>query len=434
MFSFAEKYIPSYLKSRLGIYFHIPFCPHICPYCDFIKTSQFSFKDAKNYFEQLEIQLDYFLDILNYPKGQWITVYFGGGTPGLFEARFFEPLLHKLSKQYLIEECTLETNPFSNLERRFSDYKKIGINRITLGAQSLCENTLKLLGRKHTPQQIQSNIFSAQNAGIENIQVDLIYGLHPSIRKTKIVDEIYEFKKQGATGVSCYALTIEKRTQFGIDNLQVANDDVACEEYLEILKACQKLNWVQWESSNFSSSPPRHNTIYWSGLPYLGIGTGASGLLPYSKFKNLKQNGVPILNHNENFSVTLSDPVDFGIRYQIGKKTESYSPGNDILKYEKNEDIRHHFSIECEEQLRTKMQTAEELIFTRLRMKDGLPLKLIDELFLNHKFSENIQENLKIKRAIKENKLIIINENLIVDEKEKIRGDLWAVEVISCLF
>ena len=225
-------------KATIGFYFHIPFCPHICPYCDFIKTSKFTKKDIIEYFNELKIQLKFFINNIPEYHNKHITVYFGGGTPGLFEASYYKELFDILNSFFYIEEATLETNPLTNLERRFEDYLNVGFNRITLGAQSLCSNALKILGRKHTPENILNNIKWAKNAGFKNIQVDLIYGLKNGVRTISVKDEIESLYEAGSSGISAYALTIEKRTLFA--KTDFANDDIAVQEYYEILNKTPK--------------------------------------------------------------------------------------------------------------------------------------------------------------------------------------------------
>jgi oxygen-independent coproporphyrinogen-3 oxidase len=123
-------------ESRLGIYVHVPFCPHICPYCDFVKTAKFSRADVSAYFSQLIVQFDVLCtqvpdDITT------VTVYLGGGTPSLFPAAYYQPLIQKISSRFRIEEFTVETNPFTNSNKAFSEWTALGATRMTLGAQSL---------------------------------------------------------------------------------------------------------------------------------------------------------------------------------------------------------------------------------------------------------------------------------------------------------
>ncbi len=394
-------------KSKLGFYFHIPFCPHICPYCDFIKTSKFSKKDVTLFFSEMKLQLEYFIKQLPEYNKQYVTVYFGGGTPGLFEASYYEDFFQIIKENFLIEEATLETNPLTNIERRFDDYFRIGFNRITLGAQSLCPQTLKLLGRKHSPENIIKNIDWARKAGFENIQVDLIYGLKNGVRTIPVQKEIELLHSAGASGISAYALTIEKRTLFA--KTDFANEDVAANEYSEILRKCLAIGFKQLETSNFSSLETKHNNIYWYGKPYIGIGTGAHGLLPDTK------------------------KYPYGIRYKIGNETDkTYAPGNDELIFSDIKSRMKNFSIVYETP-RNKREYVEEMIFTLLRTPSGIPFDWLQKNVDNKNIIEILTKNSKIKRAIKERKILLLEKSIALSSEEKIRGDSWVADFITLI-
>ena len=400
-------------KSNLGFYFHIPFCPHICPYCDFTKTSQFQKKDIDVYFQELLQQLEYFLTIL-YPSGKsvsddnkYTTAYFGGGTPGLFNAKFYNPLLNKLREYFILEEVTLETNPHTNSEKNFRDYRNAGFDRITLGAQSLCPNTLKTLGRKHSPKDILTNIEWAKKSGFDNIQVDLIYGLKKEIRTLNVDEEIELLHAAGATGISAYFLTIEKRTLFANSNL--VDEENGVEEYFKILAKCKELGFTQIETSNFSKFEAKHNNLYWYGMPYFGIGTGAHGLLP------------------------ATDEHPYGIRYKVGDNIKSSAPGDDILIYRDDEKCKNNFQIVYEKP-RSKQEYIEESIFTLLRTPLGIDLNWLVKNTGDQNIVQKLLKNARIERALKEGKLFCTETHVYLNAEEKIRGDAWALEFISSIF
>jgi len=399
-------------KAKLGFYFHIPFCPHICPYCDFTKTSKFTSKDIKSYFNALLKSLDDLL--IKYSDNAYLadqthcTVYFGGGTPSLFPANLYAPLIQRLSQQFICEEISIETNPFTNKKNFISEYKKIGINRVTLGAQSLCHNTLKLLGRKHTKEDTLNNIRWLKDNAINEIQVDLIYGLDLN-RTLSISEEVNELISAGATGISAYGLTLESRTIFGKSDKKLINESNAIYEYNQLINVCSKLKLQQIESSNFSSFPAKHNNIYWYGYPYFGIGTGAHGLLPPSALHPC------------------------GIRYKVGLPTKEIAPGNDKLHFRDKKDCENNFKL-IYEPGRSKVEMIEELIFTLLRTKEGIPLDWLKSVFNNENLvDEIILEDKKIICALKEGKMNLSSTHIYLESEEKIRGDFWALALISCL-
>lgn len=394
-------------KSNIGFYFHIPFCPHICPYCDFIKTAKFSKKDTNLFFLELENQLNYFIENLKEYYQQNITVYFGGGTPGLFEASAYTKFFDILNKYFIIEEATLETNPLTNFARRLIDYKAIGFNRITLGAQSLCPKTLNILGRKHTPENILTNLDWAKNAGFENIQVDLIYGLKKEIRTIDIENEIEILVNHGASGISSYALTIEQRTQFAKSDY--SDDENAVNEYYKILHKCLALHLMQVETSNFSKYPTKHNNLYWFGKPYIGLGTGAHGLLPATK------------------------DSPYGTRYKIGPDSfQTYSLGNDKIIFSDKIERGKNFSIKFD-QPRNKQEYIDEMLFTLLRTPNGIPFYWLEKFINKQEFLDKFIKNSKLKRALTEKRIIISEDFIALSAIEKIRGDSWVNDFISLI-
>ena len=329
------------------------------------------------------------------------TLYFGGGTPGLFPASAFAPLIAEIQKDFALQEVTLETNPFTNRPNFFKDYKSVGIHRVTLGVQSLCSQALVFLGRKHTAQDVERNIKGLRDAGITNIQVDLIYGLKPGTRTTLLHEEIRTLLLWGATGISAYALTLEEQTLFA-KNPAFAHEETASNEYLEILETCQEFGLVQWETSNFSLTPPLHNSLYWHGKPYFGLGTGAHGLLP------------------------AAAQTPYGQRYAVGpEKYEFHGLGD--YKLGQNED----FVMQYEEP-RTLLQMREELFFTLLRTPEGIPLGVWDKMTHKVPCQDLLRISPKLARAHQEG-LISIEQGWQVAAKEKIRGDGWALELLKTL-
>jgi oxygen-independent coproporphyrinogen-3 oxidase len=390
-------------KARLGIYVHVPFCPHICPYCDFVKTARFTKADVDSFFAALPIQFDQLLE--HVPEHiRVVTLYFGGGTPSLFPAQRYRPLVEKIRTRFEIEEFTIESNPFSNVERHFTDMFELGVNRMTLGAQSLNAEVLNYLGRKHSPEQVLQNIQSARAAGIKNIQVDLIFGIRPLAQRRDIVSEIESLAHCGATGVSCYLLTIEESTAFRAE--ENASDDAVVEEYQRISQTCTRLGFVQHETSNFSQTPSCHNRLYWYGLPYLGLGTGAHGLLPPSV------------------------EYPFGRRYQVGQLNPRVLPGDDNLSFKA--DSEKLFQIVWNQELRTRSDTLQEMLLTLLRTELGLPLSWLDKAY-PAQIIEGLWQDARVVRALESGFLQRSPTHLSLSSGEKLRGDSWALLISSLL-
>ncbi len=403
--SFMEiKNVTEELKqnARLGIYIHVPFCPHICPYCDFTKTSKFTKKDIEIFLAQCSIQFE---SLLKYVPVEYqiVTVYFGGGTPGLIPGKMYKPLLNQIKARFVIEELTIETNPFSNSAGMFDDLFAQGFNRVTLGVQTLCNKTLKILGRKHTAEQAIQNIIAARRSGIGQIQVDLIYGIKNGTRSLGLDCEVDQIASAGATGISGYALTLENRTAFG--NSEWAEDSVASTDYDLLCKACDAAEFNQIETSNFSKFEAKHNNIYWHGLPYLGIGTGSHGFLPSSP---------------ENI---------YGRRYVTGKVTESWSPANDKLLF--STDSAKLFEMHFED-TRCKKDSINELLFTLLRTPRGIPRAWLTQNF-GSDFERDIFSDIILSDAIKFGNILNDEKSFRLTRKEKLFGDYWTGRLVSVL-
>jgi oxygen-independent coproporphyrinogen-3 oxidase len=385
----------------LGIYVHVPFCPHICPYCDFVKTARFKGSDVKSYFDKLELQFEQLIEFI--PKSiRTVTLYLGGGTPSLFPARLYAPLVTKIRSRFSICEFTVETNPFTNAQSALKAFAELGVNRITLGAQSMNQNVLSYLGRKHTTEQVLSNLNYALDAGIEQVQVDLIFGLRQLSEKRTISQEIETLAAAGATGASCYLLTIEQSTAF--KNEPTALDDVVVTEYESLLRVCKDVGFIQFETSNFSKSAPIHNRLYWYGLPYLGLGTGAHGLMP------------------------ATPEAPFGRRYSVGRLSGEGRTGDDSLPF--SSDADRLFDLSWEDDLRTAEHYREEMILTLLRTQRGIPLDWLNETF-SYESRERLWNSKKIEIALQRGSLLRSGTHLSLSALEKVRGDSWAVTVVT---
>lgn len=409
--SCAALFAPHQL-SRVGIYLHVPFCPHICPYCDFVKTSRFKpasvqalLNEARSKFATLAPSFAKWTRAHAMQHSNPLpstTLYFGGGTPGLFDASHYEALVADVRAQFCIEEFTLETNPYTNREARFAGYKGLGVNRITLGAQSLDDTALAFLGRKHSAKDVFNSLEQARKAGIEQAQVDLIFGLPAGTRKGTLKSEIRTLASAGATGISAYALTVESRTPFGEEatrGVSKSDDNTAAAEYAELLEACTEAGFQQIETSNFSKFQAKHNNIYWYGLPYMGLGTGAHGLLP------------------------PSTEFPYGRRYRVGATPTTLAPGDDDLPLHDASRAAPLFALEYEAD-RTQSDQATELIFTLLRTPTGLPLEWLDT-HIAPGTSLRLLADVRIARGLADGLLHLEQGSLHVAPLEKIRGDTW---------
>lgn len=405
-----SQYILNKQKATLGIYVHIPFCPHICPYCDFVKTARFQKRDTSIFMQEALIQLD---EMLNSPTAQGhstVTLYFGGGTPGIFSGKEFAPFIDKVQERFEIEECTIETNPLLTNQRLLHSWREAGIDRLTIGAQSLDPQVLQHLGRKHSAESITDTLRSAREAGFSNVQVDIIYGVEQTRQRRHLMSELEQVQSAGATGISTYALTIEPGTLFAEQKVQ-SNDDLAADEYDLIQRFSASCGWRQRETSNFSAYECKHNNIYWFGQPYLGIGTGAHGLL------------------------SPDETHPFGQRYSVGMNRETRrqrSAGDDFLDFTaaRKELFRIAF-----EPVRRDLDWAQEILWTLLRLPDGIPMQFLDQLIAGRNGAcAQLMTNPILLRAQNEGRIIVDPlQGIRLAGSEFLLGDAWYEKILRAL-
>ncbi len=265
-----------------SVYVHVPFCLHKCPYCDFNTYAVTQIPDQE-YGDALLAELDARLAAKEWQDRNVQTIFFGGGTPSLLSpktiARFINGLRGRLKFNQDIE-ITLEANPGSTSYDRLAEFLAAGINRISFGAQSFNDKTLRSLGRIHTSQQIDLAIEDSRAAGFSNINLDLIYGV-PDQSMEELSADIQRFIATGVEHISTYHLTIEHGTPFfaaqkrGV--IKLPEDDLVVDMMQEILVRLEEGGFKRYEISNFARSNyhSRHNCAYWLGHDYLGLGAGA---------------------------------------------------------------------------------------------------------------------------------------------------------------
>lgn len=266
-----------------GIYIHIPFCLNKCNYCDFL-----SFKcresDKKKYVEYLK------KEIMLYPQYEYESVYFGGGTPSILDSEDLKEIL-SLLKIKDNGEVTIEVNPKTVDYDKFKAYKRIGINRVSIGIQSFDEKKLKVLGRMHNSAEGKKAYLEAREAGFKNISLDLMFSL-PDQSLEELKEDLKELFDLKPEHFSIYSLIWEEGTNFfeklKRGELKETDNDLEADMYKTIIEEGKKAGYIHYEISNFAL-PGReavHNSSYWKNEEYLGIGLGASGYCDGIRYKN----------------------------------------------------------------------------------------------------------------------------------------------------
>lgn len=261
----------------LSIYIHIPWCVRKCPYCDFNSHEAKSSLPEDLYVAALMQELDSHLPLIH--NRPIISIFFGGGTPSLFSANAIERILTGVSQRLTLNtdaEITLEANPGTIDQVRFRDFKQAGINRLSLGIQSLQDEKLKTLGRIHDRDNAMRAIEIAKNAGFANFNLDIMYGL-PHQTLDDALHDIQTALSFQPTHFSWYQLTIEPNTLFYHQTPPLPPDEHIWEMQLAGQALINQSGFQQYEVSAYSQPQMecKHNLNYWEFGDYLGIGAGA---------------------------------------------------------------------------------------------------------------------------------------------------------------
>jgi oxygen-independent coproporphyrinogen-3 oxidase len=245
----------------------------------------------------------------NYLEGEEIeTIYFGGGTPSVLSEDELNSILEKISREFnLVEnaEITLECNPDDLTEEKLEQLKKAGINRLSIGLQSFNEEELKWLNRAHTAAESLSSVKLAQQKGFANITIDLIYGSKFQDMQSweKTLQTVLDLNVQH---ISAYNLTIETKTKLGVDHKKGAepevSEELSSEQFKKMIEVLQNNGFVHYEISNFGKENyfSKHNSNYWKGAKYLGLGPSAHSFNTTSRQWNVASNTAYIQKVNAN--------------------------------------------------------------------------------------------------------------------------------------
>lgn len=279
----SNLHLPPF-DAGFGVYVHWPFCQSKCPYCDFNSHVRRNGVDEARYLAGYLRELQHMADLA--PGREVGSIFFGGGTPSLMKPETVGAILDAIGKHWTIKpdcEITLEANPTSVEAGRFAGYRAAGVNRVSLGVQSLVESDLKALGRLHTVGEALVAVSIAAKH-FERFSFDLIYA-RPGQTVEAWREELVEALAHAPTHLSLYQLTIEPGTAFKAlheaGKLVIPDDDLARALYDETQDICGKYGMPAYEVSNHArpGDECRHNLLYWRYGEYAGIGPGAHGRL-----------------------------------------------------------------------------------------------------------------------------------------------------------
>ncbi|MGM0377838.1 MAG: radical SAM family heme chaperone HemW [Bacteroidota bacterium] len=323
-----------------GIYIHVPFCKSKCHYCDFFKSTKVDL--IEQYLDRLNEEIagrKAFFD----KKETLNTIYFGGGTPSLLSAKSITQILQNLFHHFNFSkdpEITLEANPDDLFKEYLHQLKESGINRLSIGIQSFFEEDLIKMGRRHSAHQSHQVLSDVFEAGFENVGTDLIYGL-PWSNQNRLKENLRIFWEYPVKHLSAYHLTIEPGTRFGKDlaahQLKELTGEESEKRFRILTEETAKQGFEHYEISNFCKPgwPSRHNSAYWTGEPYLGLGPAAHSFNGRQRIFNLPDiNGYIEQGYQKGIRVEELKKKDlFNENLMLGLRTQK---GIDVKEMEEN--------------------------------------------------------------------------------------------------
>ena len=382
-----------------GIYIHIPFCKQACYYCNFHFSASVVLKKeiVDSIINEIEIRSKAITEndktgIGIISHGEKIeTIYFGGGTPSLLSKDEVFSIISSIRRNFIVEnaaEITFEANPddinFDNLK----DWKISGINRLSIGIQSFIERDLKWMNRAHNTTQALDSILLSKEAGFKNFSIDLIFGT-PGLSDNEWEQNIKTIIELEVPHISAYALTVEPKTalykMIKTKKKENINSDVQAKQFLILMNMLRGAGYEHYEISNFAKPGfrSRHNSSYWQGKKYIGIGPSAHSYNGKERMWNMANNVFYIRSLQQN-----------------------------IIPFEK--------------EILTNKEKINEYIMTSLRTMEGMDLYFIENNFSN---LERIRIENILQNKVEEGNYFQQNERIILTDKGKLFADAIAVEL-----
>ncbi len=316
-------------KQELGIYIHIPFCAKKCYYCDFVSYPNMKEKQ-KEYVEALKNEIKSY-DLQNYNV---TTIYIGGGTPSYIESKYIVEILENLKSKLKATkfenmEITIEVNPGTVTKEKLLDYKKAGINRLSIGLQSANDRLLEQIGRIHKYQDFLQTYNLARNVGFENINVDLMLGLlNQSIEDLKeSIENVIDLQPEH---ISIYSLIVEEGTklykQIETGELQLSEEELEREMYWYTKSKLELAGYKHYEISNYAKPKreSKHNSNCWEQKQYIGIGAAAHSYLNNVRYCNVS-------NLEEYISNMAKSEADFEDKYIVNERQNLEDRKNEFM-------------------------------------------------------------------------------------------------------
>ena len=326
-------------KRRVGIYIHVPFCRSKCYYCDFCSKTHVTDEQTAEYVAALCREIEFISKKIG-DSGQIPvadTVYFGGGTPTLLSAGDFERIFSKVADTFGISdgaEITAETNPKTADYEKLCDIRALGVNRLSIGMQSVHDGELRALGRIHTFADFCTSYNDARRAGFDNISADLMYGI-PEQTRESFAASVNTLADMSPEHISSYCLTVEEGTPFAKrrDALCLPDEDIVADMYAEMTEILAKRGYEKYEISNFAHKgrESKHNIKYWRLEDYLGFGPAAHGCFDSTRYGHTRDIEAYIRGENTYCEVNrielcerMNEYVMLGMRLEGGIRISDF--------------------------------------------------------------------------------------------------------------
>ena len=328
-----------------GLYIHIPFCTQKCIYCDFLSGTNLSLREQ--FINALIAEMDHYLDFFD--SDPMRTIYFGGGTPSLLSVAELQQIYDAIAQRWnvsAVEEFTIECNPDDLTDEYLLQLRSLPINRLSIGVQSFCDDELHWLNRRHTAQEAINAVQRAQAVGFQNITIDLMFAL-PVQTIESLNYSINRALELNVQHISAYSLMFEPDSKITklmeLNRLQPLDEDIAADMFELLSARLISAGYEQYEISNYAKQNfhSRHNSGYWHGMRYLGLGPSAHSFDGENRWYNIAH--------------TIKYNAYFVDRHEI----------QDAKCVIRNIEIL------------TEDERFNELVFTALRTKIGLDLQLI---------------------------------------------------------
>lgn len=314
----------------VALYIHVPFCSKICPYCAFYKKKWDKINEGL-FKEALLSEIQFYLN--RFPDIVLSSIFFGGGTPNLLRTQHIEEIIVMLKRFRWTRniEVSMEMNPGISSVDKLKRIYNLGVNRCSLGVQSLQENELKFLGRNHTVANSLKSIDAVREAGFKNLNCDLMFGL-PNSDESTLLHTINLLLGKKPEHISTYNLSIEPGTPFKRRRQSRAPQEMEAAQYKQVMRELNKEGFIHYEVSNFSKPgfECQHNMAYWQFSDYIGLGPGA-----HSFFDGMRY------HHARDLDLYVDQPIP---NVFLQKSRRGYSVENQL----------------------------EDFIMTKLRLKKGI--------------------------------------------------------------